>query len=128
MRATIVLLPGDGIGPEVVDAAARVLSNVELRFGHSFTLKSWPIGADALRRGDPPLPSSTLEACLKSDAVLLGAVGDPEYNDVSREQRPETALLELRRALGEGCLRRALFRGGINHDGVFLPERPGELR
>jgi len=119
MRATIVLLPGDGIGPEVVDAAARVLSNVELRFGHSFTLKSWPIGADALRRGDPPLPSSTLEACLKSDAVLLGAVGDPEYNDVSREQRPETALLELRRALGTFAnLRPARVWPGLESDSV----------
>jgi 3-isopropylmalate dehydrogenase len=123
MRATIVLLPGDGIGPEVVDAAARVLRKIELRFGHSFTLKSWPIGAAALRGGDPPLPSSTLEACLNSDAVLLGAVGDPEYNDVSRDQRPEMALLELRRALGTFAnLRPARVWPGLESGSVIREE------
>ena len=100
MHATIALLPGDGIGPEVIDAAAEVLDAVAARFNHTFTLTRWPIGATAIRAGDPPLPPPTLAACRNADAVLLGAVGDPEFADGPREQRPETALLDLRRELG----------------------------
>ena len=100
MQATIALLPGDGIGPEVTDAAAKVLETVAARFNHSFTLTRWPVGAAALRVGDPPLPDSTRTACLAADAVLLGAVGDPAFSDGPSERRPETALLQLRRELG----------------------------
>ena len=100
MRATIALLPGDGIGPEVVDAAAEVLQTVAEHRGHFFTLTRSPFGAAALRAGDPPLPPATLEPCLAADAVLLGAVGDPAVSEEPRERRPETGLLELRKALG----------------------------
>ena len=100
MRATIALLPGDGIGPEVVDAAVHVLDAVASRFHHTFTLTRWPVGAAALRAGDVPLPPATLAACHAADAVLLGAVGDPAFSAGPREQRPETALLDLRRELG----------------------------
>ena len=64
MQATIALLPGDGIGPEVIHAASRVLDVVADRFHHTFRMTRWPIGGAALRAGDPPLPSDTREACV----------------------------------------------------------------
>jgi len=100
MQATIAVLPGDGIGPEVIDAAEQVINVVADRFGHSFTLTRWPVGGVALRNGDSPLPLSTKKACVLADAVLLGAVGDPEFDHGPREGRPETALLQLRLELG----------------------------
>ena len=100
MQATIALLPGDGIGPEVVAAAADVLHTVAAARGHSFSLSRSPFGAAALRAGEAPLPAATLETCLAADAVLLGAVGDPAFSEGPRERRPETGLLELRKALG----------------------------
>lgn len=100
MNATVTLLPGDGIGPEVIDAAAVVLDAVAERYGHTLTLTRHPIGGVALRAGGPALPDDTRAACLAADAVLLGAVGDPEFDDAPRDRRPETALLQLRQALG----------------------------
>ena len=100
MQATIALLPGDGIGPEVIDSAERVLKHVAARYQHAFEMPRASIGASALRLGEPPLPTTTLETCLAANAVLLGAVGDPEFSDGPRERRPETALLQLRQALG----------------------------
>jgi 3-isopropylmalate dehydrogenase len=99
MIASILLLPGDGIGPEVVAAAADVLRAVEARFGHSFTITTAPIGAAALRLGLAPLPPETLEAARTADGILLGAVGDPEFDRGDASRRPESALLEIRRAL-----------------------------
>ncbi len=100
MRARIVLLPGDGIGPEVTQAAAAVLRTIAARFGHEFTLQPFPIGGAALSAGLAPLPAATLDACRAADAVLLGAVGDPAFDREPPAHRPEAALLELRRALG----------------------------
>jgi len=100
MRLQIAILPGDGIGPEVIAEALRVLrvigefSNIEFRFAEH------PFGAAAWKRTGVPLPPATLEACLRADAVLLGAVGAPECDNLPREQRPETGLLELRSQLG----------------------------
>ena len=123
MQATIALLPGDGIGPEVIDAAARVLQAVADRFGHTLTLTSWPIGGTALRAGDPPLPSSTRAACVAADAVLLGAVGDPEFDRGSSERRPETALLQLRQELGAFAnLRPAKVWPGLEDGGSLKPD------
>lgn len=100
MRARIVLLPGDGVGPEVTQAGAAVLRTVAARFGHEFTLQAFPIGGAALRDGLAPLPAATLDACRAADAVLHGAVGDPAFDREPPARRPEAALLELRRALG----------------------------
>jgi 3-isopropylmalate dehydrogenase len=99
MNASILLLPGDGIGPEVVAAAADVLRAVEACFGHSFTISTAPIGAAALRLGLAPLPAETLAAARAADGILLGAVGDPAFDRGDASRRPETALLEIRRAL-----------------------------
>jgi 3-isopropylmalate dehydrogenase len=100
MRARIVLLPGDGIGPEVTGAATQVLRAVASRFGHEFSFTECAIGGVALRSGQPPLPPATRDACLASDAVLLGAVGDPAFDREEPSRRPEAGLLALRRELG----------------------------
>lgn len=99
MHASILLLPGDGIGPEVVAAAASVLRAVASRYGHQFELVDGVIGGAALRRDLPPLPDETLAAARQSQAVLLGAVGDPAFDRGDSTRRPETALLALRREL-----------------------------
>ncbi|MCY4601428.1 MAG: isocitrate/isopropylmalate family dehydrogenase, partial [Acidobacteria bacterium] len=123
MRANIALLPGDGIGPEVIDGAARVLDRVATRFGHQLTLSSHPIGGAALRAGDPPLPDATRAACVAADAVLLGAVGAPEFDHGPSEGRPETALLQLRKELGVFAnLRPARVWPGLEDGGALKPE------
>ena len=124
MRATIALLPGDGIGPEVIAAAERVLAAVARRFGHAFALTRHPIGGAALRAGDPPLPDATRAACVAADAVLLGAVGDPQFDRGGSAERPETGLLQLRKELGVFAnLRPARMWPGLEDGGSLKPER-----
>jgi 3-isopropylmalate dehydrogenase len=98
MRITV--LPGDGIGPEVTIEAVRVLETIADIQGLRFDFEEHPIGGTAIRESGSPLPRATLDACLASDAVLLGAVGSPEYDRLPPHQRPEAGLLLLRRALG----------------------------
>ena len=100
MHFTIALLPGDGIGPEVVREGVRVLQAVGERFGHTFETAEAPIGGCALDATGSPLPRETLSLCRGSDAVLLGAVGGPTWSDSRARARPEQGLLELRKALG----------------------------
>jgi 3-isopropylmalate dehydrogenase len=99
MLLNITTLPGDGIGPEVLAEAVRVLDAVAKRFGHTLTITEKPIGGAALAATNDPLPPGTLAACLSSSAVLLGAVGSPEYDNYPRHLRPEAGLLRLRREL-----------------------------
>ena len=123
MHASILLLPGDGIGPEVVTAAEQVLEAVAARFNHHFTFESAPIGGAALRAGLPPLPAETLEAARRCDAVLLGAVGDPEFDRGDSSRRPEAALLGIRRELGLFAnLRPARVWPGLESAGPLKPE------
>jgi 3-isopropylmalate dehydrogenase len=100
MRMRITVLPGDGIGPEVTAEAVRVLETVAGISGYTFEFTEHPVGGAAIRESGSPLPRTTLDACLASDAVLLGAVGAPEYDRLPAHQRPEAGLLLLRRALG----------------------------
>src|SRR5918993_2169870 len=100
MRLKIALLPGDGIGPEVTMEAVRVLRAVADIYGHNFEFAEHLIGGAAIKQTGTPLPTATLDACLESDAVLLGAVGAPEHDGLAPEKRPEAGLLTLRRALG----------------------------
>ncbi|NLE75969.1 MAG: 3-isopropylmalate dehydrogenase, partial [Chloroflexi bacterium] len=100
MQGRVVLLPGDGIGPEVVAEGARVLQAVGQRFGHTFAATEAPIGGQALDQTGSPLPPPTLALCQASDAILLGAVGGPRWSSPQAAARPEQGLLQLRQALG----------------------------
>ena len=100
MQANIVVLPGDGIGPEITIAAVDVLKAIAARFGHDFTFSEHDIGGIAIDKHGEPLPESTLEACRKADAILLGAVGGPKWSDPNAKVRPEQGLLAIRKALG----------------------------
>ena len=100
MRLSFTVLPGDGIGPEVTAEAVRVLHAVAGIHGYRFEFQECAIGGVAIREFGSPLPPATLDACLASDAVLLGAVGAPEYDRLPANTRPEAGLLLLRRALG----------------------------
>jgi len=99
-KAHFILLPGDGIGPEVVEQAERVLFAIANRFGHQFTVQREWIGGIAIDRTGSPLPDQTLEACRASSAVLLGAVGGPKWDDPRAKTRPEAGLLRIRKELG----------------------------
>ena len=110
MQLKITVLPGDGIGPEVTDQAVRVLQKVADAFGHQVQLQSKHIGGAALTAANDPLPADTIEACLSSAAVLLGAVGSPEFDKNPGHLRPEAGLLRIRRELGAYAnLRPAVF-------------------
>jgi 3-isopropylmalate dehydrogenase len=100
MRATIAVLPGDGIGPEVTAEALRVLQAVADRFGHHFDTPEAPIGGCAIDATGNPLPDETVRLCRDADAVLLGAVGGPKWDDPEASVRPEQGLLGIRKALG----------------------------
>jgi 3-isopropylmalate dehydrogenase len=100
MSYTIAVLPGDGIGPQVIAEAHRVLQATGQRFGHKFVTEQALVGGAAMDATGEPLPQATLALCRTSDAVLFGAVGDPKYDDPLAKVRPEQALLGLRKALG----------------------------
>jgi 3-isopropylmalate dehydrogenase len=99
MRAHIVVLPGDGIGPEVTAEAVKVLRAVAATRRHELVLDELPFGGSALRTGRTPLPVETLQTCKRADAVLVGAVGGPEWDGLPPNQRPEAGLLSLRREM-----------------------------
>ena len=96
----IVVLPGDGIGPEVVAEGVKVLRSVEQRFGHRFDLQEHTVGGAAIDAFGTPLKPETLTAAKRADAVLLGAVGGPKWDNPNAETRPELAVLGIRKGLG----------------------------
>jgi 3-isopropylmalate dehydrogenase len=100
MKAQLAVLAGDGVGPEVIAEALRVLQSVANRYGHQFEWQELPFGGEAMDRYGEPLPASTLAACLSADAVLLGAIGGPQWSAPNARQRPEAGLLQLRKELG----------------------------
>lgn len=99
MHMNIALLKGDGIGPEIVDSAVRVLAKTGEKFGHSFTFTPYLIGGCAIDATGEPLPAETVAGCLASDSVLLGAVGGPKWDTLPGHLRPEKALLGIREAM-----------------------------
>ncbi len=99
MKAHIVTLPGDGVGPEVTAAAVAVLKAVAARYDHVFAFEEQLIGGSAIDAIGEPLPAASLAACKQADAVLLGAVGGPKWSDPNAPVRPEQGLLALRAAL-----------------------------
>jgi 3-isopropylmalate dehydrogenase len=100
MNAKIVLLPGDGIGPEVVGEARRVLDAVAALFGHQFEYAEHLLGGCAIDATGTAMPEATLRACQSAQAVLLGAVGGPKWDDPQAKTRPEQGLLAIRKGLG----------------------------
>lgn len=100
MQASLVLLPGDGIGPEIMAPTQSVLGEIAALGGHRFDFETYLIGGAAIDAHAAPLPDSTLAACREADAVLLGAVGGPRWDRPDAEMRPEQGLLALRRELG----------------------------
>ena len=100
MKKHICVMPGDGIGPEIVEEALRVLNAAAKKFGHEFSTEEALIGGSAIDATGTPLPEATVEACKKADAVLLGAVGGPKWDTLDPAIRPEKGLLGIRKALG----------------------------
>jgi len=100
MKLKLLVVAGDGIGPEVTNEAVAVLKEIAAQGGHDFTFDSKRIGGVAIVKDGTPLPAETLEAALASDAVLLGAVGGNEFNSLPPDKRPEAGLLQIRSALG----------------------------
>jgi 3-isopropylmalate dehydrogenase len=101
MKAKIAVLSGDGIGPEIIREALKAVKAIEKKFGHEFTFEEALVGAIAIDQLGAPYPDSTHELCMRSDAVLFGAIGDPKYdNNPKATVRPEQGLLKMRQSLG----------------------------
>ena len=100
MKAKIVILPGDGIGPEVTEQGVRVLQSIAKKFGHQFDTEEHLIGGAAIDATGSALPPTTENACKSADAVLLGAVGGPKWSAPEAKVRPEQGLLAIRKSLG----------------------------
>jgi 3-isopropylmalate dehydrogenase len=109
VQAQIVLLPGDGIGPEVVAQGERILLEIGNRFGHKFTFATHLIGGCAIDQCGNALPDETLAACKLAQAILLGAVGGPKWDDPNAKTRPEAGLLKIRKELGLFANLRPIF-------------------
>ena len=99
MEMNIALLRGDGIGPEIVDSAVEVLKKIGTKYNHTFNFTPYLIGGSAIDACGEPLPRETVEGCLASDSVLLGAVGGPKWDNLPGDKRPEKALLGIRAAM-----------------------------
>ena len=100
MKYNIALVPGDGIGPEIIADAVEVLNKTAEKFGHEFVFTEYAAGGNAIDKYGIPLPQETIDGCLASDSVMLGAVGGPKWDSQPNHLRPEKALLGLRKALG----------------------------
>ncbi|MBP5330837.1 MAG: 3-isopropylmalate dehydrogenase [Lachnospiraceae bacterium] len=100
MEKNIAIIRGDGIGPEIVEQAVAVLEKIAAVYGHKFTYTDVDMGGCAIDKYGDPLPQESLDKCLSSDSVLLGAVGGPKWNDVPAPLRPEKGLLRLRSGMG----------------------------
>lgn len=123
MEINITTLPGDGIGPEVTREAVRVLSACADAFDHEFRVTEKNVGGAALVASNDPLPQDTVDACLNSGAVLLGAVGGPAFDKYPAKLRPEAGLLRLRKELGVFAnLRPALCLPGMESLSPLKPE------
>lgn len=127
MECKVAVIPGDGIGPEVIEETLKVLKKVEELYGHSFNFTEVYAGGCAYDLEGVPLPDKTLEVCKNSDAVLLGAVGGPKWDSLPGNIRPEKALLGLRKGLGlYANLRPAILYKELQNACPLKPEIVGE--
>jgi len=123
MKLKIAVLAGDGIGPEVTREATQILKAVAEFGGHEFTFSEALIGGVAITAAGTPLPQSTIDVCLESDAVLLGAVGDNKFNHLTPDKRPEAGLLQIRQVLGGFAnLRPAVAYPALSENSPLRPE------
>ena len=123
MNLNIALLKGDGIGPEIVDSAVRVLEKIGEKFGHKFNFTPYLIGGSAIDATGAPLPEETVKGCLASDSVLLGAVGGPKWDTLPGNLRPEKALLGIRAAMELYTnLRPARLYAALKDDSPLRPD------
>ena len=123
MNLNIALLKGDGIGPEIVDSAVRVLKKIGEKFGHTFNFTPYLIGGSAIDVTGAPLPEETVKGCLASDSVLLGAVGGPKWDTLPGNLRPEKALLGIRAAMELYTnLRPARLYAALKDDSPLRPD------
>ncbi|HZQ22028.1 MAG TPA: 3-isopropylmalate dehydrogenase [Terriglobales bacterium] len=123
MLLTITTLPGDGIGPEVIHEAVRVLETVAQKFSHQLVVTRKDVGGAALVSSNDPLPPDTIQTCLSSSGVLLGAVGGPQFDHYGRHLRPEAGLLRLRREMGAFAnLRPAVLYPALEQISPLRPE------
>ena len=128
MKKSIVLLPGDGIGPEVTAAAANVLRECAREFHHQFEFQEHSVGGAAIDLTSTPLPNATIDACRKSDAVFLGAVGGPKWDSLPVGKRPESGLLALRQGMGLYVnVRPVKLLEPLRSMSPLKPERLGDL-
>ena len=128
LKKKIILLPGDGIGPEVTKAAASVLQECAREFQHQFDMVEMPVGGAAIDKAGTPLPKETLDACRKADAVFLGAVGGAKWDALPVGKRPESGLLALRKELGLYVnLRPVKLIEPLRGISPLRPERLGDL-
>jgi len=123
MKLKIAVLAGDGIGPEVTREATQILKAVAEFGGHEFTFNEALIGGVAITAASTPLPQATIDLCLESDAVLLGAVGDNKFNHLTPDKRPEAGLLQIRQVLGGFAnLRPAVAYPALSENSPLRPE------
>ncbi len=123
MELNITLLPGDGIGPEIIDQTEKILLTVAGKFGHTLFLERGLIGGAAIDAFEDPLPLETIERCRQSKAVCLGSVGGPKWDDLPSEKRPEKGLLKLRESLGlYANLRPAIIYEALKEASFLKPE------
>jgi 3-isopropylmalate dehydrogenase len=110
MDLKIALLPGDGIGPEIIEQAVLVSNKIAQRFNHNIIWKNGLVGAAAIEDCGNPYPDKTHKICLESDAILFGAIGDPKYdNDPSAKVRPEQGFIENAKRFGVVCQHTTYF-------------------
>ncbi|HHT79804.1 MAG TPA: 3-isopropylmalate dehydrogenase [Spirochaetales bacterium] len=127
MKKHIALVPGDGIGVDIVAEAVKVLDRVQKKFGHEFTYSTYLAGGCAIDATGKPLPEETLKGCKESDSIILGSVGGPKWDKLPSDIRPEKALLGLRGEFGLFCnLRPAIIYKQLSAACPLKPEIVGE--